>query len=83
MKYMNSVRREVLACRLFDKMIELKNNEVSNLKEYGIAFQEVIQDICPEKCWWDVSDCRIFMHLMEHKDPEATVIEILKQLKEE
>ena len=83
MKYMTSERHEKLACGLFDKMIELKQKKERRLKAYEIAFQEVIKEVCPEKCWWDVTSCDIFMHLMEHKNPNITVIEILKQLKED
>lgn len=81
--YITSHQRERLACGLFDRMIELKSGKVSNIKEYEIAFQEVIEKVFPEKCWWDVTSCQIFTHLLVHKNPEATVIEILKKLKED
>ena len=83
MRYMNGDRREKLTQKLFDKMIELKKGGIRHIKTYEIAFQEVIEEVCPDKCWWEVTDCQIFMHLMMHKNPEATVIEILKQLKED
>lgn len=81
--YMTSKRRETLAQKLFDKMIELKRGGERHIKKYEIAFQEVIEGVCPQKVWWEVTGCQIFMHLMEYKDPEKTVIEILKQLKED
>ena len=79
--YINSNQREQLAQKLFDKMIELRKKEVKNIKAYEIAFQDVIEKVFPGECWWDITGCEIFMHLMEYKDSEATVIEILKQLK--
>lgn len=76
-------KREILSQKLFDKMIELKRAKERHIKKYEIAYQEVIEEVFPNECWWNVTNCQIFMHLMEHKDPEATVIEILKQLKED
>jgi hypothetical protein len=81
--YITSDKREKLAQGLFDKMIELKKAGEKSIKKYEIAFQDVIEEVFPDECWWDVTSCEIFTHLMEHKDPEATVIEILKQLKED
>lgn len=81
--YINSDQREKLAQGLFDKMIELKKEGENNIKTYEVAFQNVIEEVFPNECWWNVTECEIFMHLMEHKDPEATVIAILKGLKED
>ena len=67
---------------LFEKCHEMQKNDVTDIKSYEIAFQDVIEKICPNHCWWEVTDCNIFMDLLEHKDPEKTVIEIIKQLKE-
>ena len=79
----NSTQREQLTQMLFDKMIELRKKEVKNIKAYEIAFQDVIEKIFQGECWWDVTACEIFTHLMEYKNPEATVIAILKGLKED
>ena len=76
-------QREQLAQKLFDKMIKMRKGGEKNIKSYEIAFQDVIEEVFPDKCWWDVTGCEIFQHLMEHKDPEATVIAILKELKED
>ena len=81
--YINSTQREQLAQKLFDKMIKMRNGGEKNIKSYEIAFQDVIEEVFPDECWWDVTGCEIFQHLMEHKDPEATVITILKELKED
>lgn len=81
--YITSDKRTELTQKLFDKMIELKENGVTHIKKYEIAFQDIIEEVFPDECWWEVTECEIFMHLMEYKDPEATVIEILKKLKED
>ena len=81
--YTNSTQREQLAQKLFDKMIEMRKDGEKNIKSYEIAFQDVIEKVFPDECWWEVTDCEIFQHLMKYKDPEATVIAILKELKED
>ena len=81
--YITSEQHTKLAQDLFDKMIELKRGGAAHIKVYENAFQEVIEKVFPDQCWYDITECDIFMHLMEHKDPEATVIAILKQLKED
>ena len=81
--YINSTQREQLAQKLFDKMIEMRKDGEKNIKSYEIAFQDVIEEVFPDECWWDVTGCEIFQHLIEYKDPEATVIAILKELKED
>lgn len=81
--YITSDQHTKLANGLFDKMIELKKKGERSIKVYEIAFQDVIEDVFPDEGWWNITDCNIFMHLMEYKDPEATVIAILKGLKED
>ena len=78
-----SSQREKLTQGLFDTMIKMLDAGEKNIKAYEIAFQGVIEEVFPDECWWNVTSCEIFMHLMEHKDPEATVIAILKGLKED
>lgn len=74
--------KQKLADALFEKCNKLLSSNEVNIKAYEIAFQEVIQELYPNKSWWEVTSCEIFMHLLEYKDPQATVIEILKTLKE-
>ena len=81
--YINSTQREQLAQKLFDKMIEMRKGGEKNIKSYEIAFQDIIEEVFPDECWWEVTDCEIFQHLIEYKNPEATVIAILKGLKED
>ena len=78
-----SSQREKLTQGLFDTMIKMLDEGEKNIKAYEIAFQGVIEEVFPDECWWNVTSCEIFMHLMEYKDPEATVIAILKGLKED
>lgn len=76
-------QKEQLARSLYDKMIKLRKEGEKNIKVYEIAFQDVIEKVFPDKGWWEVTNCPIFWHLMEHKNPEATIIAIMKELKED
>lgn len=82
MKITDKQRRR-LGDKLLNKVIELRGKEEFDIKAYEIAFQGVIEEVFPDKCWWDVTECEIFIHLLEHQDPTATIIAILKGLKEE
>ena len=79
--YITSEQRTKLAQKLFDKMIKMRKGGEKNIKSYEIAFQDVIEEVFPDECWWDVTGCEIFQHLMEFKNPEETIITILKELK--
>lgn len=81
--YITSEQRSKLAQGLFDKMMAMRQKGERQIKQYEVAFQHVIEVVFPDMAWWEVTDCQIFTHLMEHKDPEATVIAILKGLKED
>ena len=81
--YITSEQHTKLAQGLFDKTIELRKRNETNIKAYEIAYQDVIEEVFPKESWWNVTKCQIFEHLMEHKDPTATVIAILKGLKED
>ena len=81
--YITSEQRSKLAQGLFDKMMAMRKKGVTAIKNYEVEFQGVIESVFNNMEWFDVTECRIFDHLLEHKDPEKTVIEILKQLKED
>ena len=81
--YMTSARREKLVQNLMDKRIELRQNGERNIKVYEAAFQEVIENTCRGKSWQEITGCNIYKHLLEYKKPTETVIEIIRQLKEE
>jgi len=81
--FITSDQRTKLAQDLFDKMIAMRKAGERSIKAYEVAFQDIIERVFPDRCWWDVTECQIFNHLMEHKDPEKTVIAILRGLKED
>jgi hypothetical protein len=82
MKTTNEHKRQ-LGDKLLNTVIELREKGEANIKAYEIAFQDAIEEVFPDECWWNVTSCEIFMHLFEHRDPSATVVAILKGLKEE
>ena len=71
-----------LANALYKRCRELQNSGITHIKQYEIAFQEVIEELFPNKLWWEITDCEIFLCLLESEDPEKTIIEILKRFKE-
>lgn len=81
--YITSEQHTKLAQGLFDEMIKLNQTGETHIKAYEVAFQDVIEDVFPDECWWNITSCEIFEHLMEFKDPEKTIIAILKGLKED
>lgn len=81
--YITSDKRSKLAQDLFDKMMAMRKSGEKNIKAYEVAFQDIIERVFPGESWWDITSCEIFMHLMEYKDPEKTIISILKGLKED
>jgi hypothetical protein len=81
--FITSEQHTKLAQDLFDKMIAMRKAGEKSIKAYEVAFQDIIERVFPEECWWEVTECQIFDHLMEHKDPEKTIIAILKGLKED
>ena len=81
--YITSAQHTKLAQGLFDKMMAMRKKGETNIKKYEIEFQGVIESVFPDMAWWDVTECEIFQHLLEHQDPVATIIAILKGLKED
>ena len=80
--YITSEQRSKLAQGLFDKMMAMRKKGETAIKRYEVEFQGVIESVFPDMAWWEVTECQIFDHLLAHKNPEATVIAILKGLKE-
>lgn len=68
---------------LFDKVHSLQKRNVTNIKTYEHELQKVIEKFFPDKSWWEVTVCNIFWSLFEKKDPEQTVIDIIKGLHRE
>lgn len=83
MRYMTESRRSMLAVELLDRCFAMKRKGVKFLKEYEFEYKKIIKAVCPEKDWWNITSCPIGEHLLEYKDPEATAIQILKELKED
>lgn len=63
--------------------IRLQYSGATSIKEYEIAFQETIENLVPDKSWWEVTDCNIFYSLFETRSPELTVEQIIEELKPE
>ena len=74
--------KQKLTKALYRICYELLAKNVRDIKVYEISFQETIEIITGD-LWWEVTDCNIFMHLLEHRDPHKTVSEIINNLKEE
>lgn len=81
--HITSEQHTKFAQDLFDKMIAMRKAGEKSIKAYEVAFQDIIERVFPDMCWWEVTECQIFNHLMEHKNPEKTIIAILKGLKED
>ena len=81
--HITNKQKQKLAKNLRNKMIELYEGGEKRIKAYEVAFQDVIEEVFPGECWWEVTGCQIFMHLLEYRNPEATVFEIVKELKED
>lgn len=65
---------------LFDAYFSLQNKYETNIKAYEIAFQDAIEGLYPDKSWWEVTDCNIFMDLFETRDPWKTIMNIADKM---
>lgn len=65
---------------LFDAYFALQNKYETNIKAYEIAFQDAIEGLYPDKSWWEVTDCNIFMDLFETRDPWKTIMNIVDKM---
>ena len=68
---------------LKDAANELQANFVTNIKNYEIKFQEVIENLFPDKSWWEVTDCEIFFDLFQNRDIDGCINRIIDGLKSE
>ena len=58
-------------------------NGGATLKSLEITMQRVIEDMFPDKAWWEVTDCQIFMSLMGNGgNARQTIDEIVDQMKD-
>ena len=52
-----------------------------NIKDLEIALQDVIESFYPDKCWWEVTGCNIFMELLNGSNPREVCDSIVDQMK--
>ena len=52
-----------------------------NIKVWEMEYQKAIKSVFPDMCWWEVTDCDIFMSLYTIKDPAFTMAQILNDFK--
>lgn len=71
----NDLRKDLL-----DTVDNLINNGVTNIKEYEVALQNVIENHYPDNSWWDVCSLNIFWHLFTERNPMSTVDAIMDNL---
>lgn len=69
--------------QLTDTAMLLSTRGSTNIKEYEIAFQETIENMEPDKSWWDVTELTIFWDLFENRDVEGCINRIIDNLKPE
>ena len=50
------------------------------IKQFEIAFQDVIEKFYPDKAWWEVCSINIFEHLFTVRDPMETVDAIVADI---
>lgn len=79
-KEKDAIKKKLLEA-LLRKNAELKKQKEKNTKVYEAAFQKVVEELFPGKCWWDVTSCQIFDHLVAYKDTMRTCIAIAEGLK--
>ena len=72
-----------LRTALIDKAERLGRLGTTSLKRYEIEFQDTIENLVPDKCWWEVTDCSIFDVLFSTHDVYETIDCIIDSLKPE
>ena len=73
--------KENLKTALELRATNMMDKRIANLKQYEIAFQEVIESMFPDYSWWEVTDCNIFMSLFNDRDVYKTIDEIVDGFK--
>ena len=68
---------------LLDLSKRIKNGKINcNLKSCADAFQNMIENMYPDKSWWEVTDVNIQNDLFDTQDPEKTALNIIKNIRE-
>lgn len=82
---MTKKEKDALKKKLLDALLkknaELKKKKEIDTKIYEAAFQKIVEDLFPDKCWWEATGCQIFNHLVAFKDPMRTCMAIAEGLK--
>lgn len=72
-----------LSSVLLDLSKRIKNGKINcNLKSCADAFQNIIENMYPDKSWWEVTDVNIQNDLFDTQDPEKTALNIIKNIRE-
>lgn len=69
--------------RLTDAAQQQMANHVVNMKVYENVLQAAIEEMVPDKSWWEVTDCDIFQDLFNTQDVYGTIDCIIDNLKPE
>lgn len=67
---------------LDDEALRLGMSQVTNIKEYEMAFQDAIEKLAPDHSWWEVTDCDIFFDLFQNRDIDGCINRIIDGLKD-
>jgi hypothetical protein len=82
-KSLNESFATELRDQLNDQAMILSARGNANIKDYEVAFQETIENIEPEKPWWEVTTLNIFWDLFENRDVDGCINRIIDNLKPE
>lgn len=75
-------KKTILRRELKEKAIYLIMEGRRDLKSFEVAYQDVIEEIFPDCCWWQVTNCDIFSELLATQDVFAVIDSICDNLKE-
>lgn len=75
--------KQILHNALINTVDKLMEDRIINLKQYEIDLQNTIEELYPDKAWWEVTDANIFMELLNTKNPYEVVEIIVDNMKPE
>lgn len=59
---------------------EYQAQGVTDLKDYEVAFQSTIEDLFPDKSWWEVTKLNIFWDLFTNRNISGTIDRIIDNM---
>lgn len=78
------VQAEEIRKGLRDAYLTLRReHDAVNIKQFEIAYQNVIESVVPDACWWEITDVEIFSDLFFNKLPGHTILKIVNSLEVE